>query len=672
MKFNRLRLTNIGAFYGNYDFNLKSDSGSGGNIVLLGGKNGSGKTTILESIRLALYGPLAYGYKTESAPYFEKVFSKLNSNAIKNRESKYQIIIDFEMVENFEKNVYTLRRSWVHTKATIKEELDIQRNYRQLSVQEKEFFTNKLREEMPPQLLEFFLFDGERISQIISDDTLSGYLKESARVMFNIDLFETLELDLLSFMKHEGVSSKLTNDEKELLASEEKINGLLNQRKSLLDENNEIEREIDEQLASLKQLEREYDIQGGLRKGQREQLLRDMNRIEEYRGGLMGKNKELISTIMPFCLIRDLLHEVVTQIEQESKHEVIENLSQVLHAELFFKTIEGLEQNQYLTLHSSKEDVSKMLLQSLFRSIEMENRNTLYIHKASVQQRTEVKRLYEDTLRFDPDLVRNNLLENEKLIEEVREIRNRISASDSTEELKDIMEEINRTQNKISTLEHRKEQLKVSLTTLEEQILTEKKRCEDLRSKLIQLRKQENVFTIVSRVIEVSRKFKSLQMKKKLQQVEIETTKMLQRLFRKELFVTRVFIHPETFVMKLFNSNNEEINKDILSAGEKQILLMSTIWAMTNCSKRKLPFVFDTLLGRLDQTHKKSIIEHYLPRCGEQILILSTDSEIDQEFYKLIKPLVARTYTIEFNTSKSLIEVSDTYFNFPYDKRGLQ
>ena len=52
---------------------------------------------------------------------------------------------------------------------------------------------------------------------------------------------------------------------------------------------------------------------------------------------------------------------------------------------------------------------------------------------------------------------------------------------------------------------------------------------------------------------------------------------------------------------------NNELEKRTLSAGEKQILLISIIWAIFQCSGRQVPFIFDTLLGRLDKTHKAAI-----------------------------------------------------------------
>jgi len=665
MKINRLRLTNIGVFYGDYDFNLKTNTNHE-NIVLIGGKNGSGKTTILESIRLALYGPLAFGYKTETDSYFEKIEAKLNTQALKNHENKYQIILDFEINENFEKNSYTLRRSWMRSKNSIKEVLIIYRNHRELSNQEKEIFVSKLREEMPPQLLEFFLFDGERISNIVSDDTLPDYLQKSAKVMFNLDLFETLETDLQMFIKHGAIKIKLTEVEKQILENKDKLTTLIDQRSSLLDEKIQIEKEIDEQRALLNSLKKRYEVYGGLMKEQRDALLQEMNQIEQYRGGLMEKTKELISTIMPFCIVRDLLADVVSQMEIESRNEIISNLTKVINGNQVSHSLKHLQENGDITVNGDLDLVASRFIVRLLENID--HCDITPIHNASVHQRMEVELLYKETMQLDPEIIKNNFIENDRLIEQLQDIRNKINANDSSSELKELLDEMNQIHNTLAVLQHRMGQLMVNLSLLEEQISAELKKSDQLKAKLIQSRKSNNVFYVVNKVLDVSKKFRSIQLKKKLQQVEMETVKMLQLLFRKELFVVRVHIDPDTFVLRLFNRNNEEINKDILSAGEKQILLMATIWAMAKCSKRELPFVFDTLFGRLDQTHKQSIIKHFLPKCGKQVIILSTDSEIDVQHYELIKPRIAREYTIEYNTLNSTVEKSEEYFHFQRSK----
>lgn len=646
---------------GNRDFDLKPESNKK-NVILFGGKNGSGKTTILESIRLALYGPLAFGYKTETPSYFERIYSKLNTFALKKREQLFQIILDFELVENFERIPYRLRRGWNVSKAALKEEFTVQRNFREISNKEKEIFLTKLREEFPPQLLEFFLFDGERISQVISDNTLPEYLRQSAKVMFNLDLFESLENDLQTFVKQETVHNKLTEEEQHLISIKDKLRLYNQRREELLNEKDQVEQDIEEHRALLNALRRDYEVNGGLLREQREELLKKMNEIEQFRGAMMEQNKEIISTILPFCLVRDLLADIVSQMEKESKNEVSSNITALIQRDNIIDILLKLQEHGQVTLNNNPNFVAQHVLQSLIDSLKQFNLEP--IHHASVQQRAEVNRIFKETVQFEPSQVINNFKENEKLISQVKELRAKIHNHDSVEELKDILEKINRTQNKLIALQHRKEQLAVHLASIEEDILGEEKNYENLKAKLIQARKSENIFSVVNKVIDVSQKFRRMQLMKKLHQVEMETTSMLQHLFRKELFVVKVFIHPETFILKLYGSNNEEISKESLSAGEKHILLLSTIWAMAKCSRRKLPFVFDTLLGRLDQTHKKRILQHFLPECGEQVLILSTDSEIDQEHYEIIKPIVSHTYTLEFNTLHSTVESVENYFDF--------
>ncbi|GED28688.1 hypothetical protein BAG01nite_47900 [Brevibacillus agri] len=661
MKFNRLRITNIGAFYGNFDFDLRTFNANQ-NVVLFGGKNGAGKTTILESIRLALFGPLAYGYKTESVPYFDKISSKLNSYAVKNRENKFQVILDLELVENLQRNVYVLRRSWQLERDTIKEDLEIICNQRILSSQEKDIFQTKLREETPPQLLELCLFDGEKVAQAISDEILSSYLQETAKVMFNLDLFENLETDLKTYLKQDAIQETLSSDQQKILELENTLQMLNKQRALIMQEQVEIETKIEENQSSLENSEKQFEIHGGLLKEQRDSLINQMNDIEQERRAMMDKNRDLISTLLPFALVKDILHDVNRQMENETKLEIIEGLKQMTQQSDFDHILQNLTRKGVILAQKETAAASEALYTEFLGLLSIESSEP--IHRASYQQKAEIVSISNQVNQFDPKEISDNIKRNAKMIKTIQEIRQKINENDMTSELRDLLENINEAKNRNIALLHRKEQLNISRSDLEEQIQKVTNTYLKLKEKLIHSRKAENIFAITKRVLDVSKEFRRLQMQKKLQDVEIEAARMLQLLFRKELFVVRVFIHPETFQLKLFNSTNEEINKESLSAGEKQLLLLSTIWAMAHCSRRRLPFVFDTLLGRLDQTHKKSIIEHLIPRCGDQVIILSTDSEIDEEHYKLIQPAVVSTYTIEYNTQKSTIEVGKHFFTF--------
>ncbi|WP_347861065.1 hypothetical protein U0355_10220 [Salimicrobium sp. PL1-032A] len=101
---------------------------------------------------------------------------------------------------------------------------------------------------------------------------------------------------------------------------------------------------------------------------------------------------------------------------------------------------------------------------------------------------------------------------------------------------------------------------------------------------------------------------------------------------------------------------------DKLSAGEKEILLLSLIWAMFKASGRRVPFIFDTLLGRLDKTHKSTVLSKLIPASGEQTLVLSTDTEIDEFHYDLIKPHLSHVYTLDFDNEKQSVSIHPDYF----------
>lgn len=661
MKFTRLRLTNIGVFYGNYDFDLNTRINHQ-NVVLFGGKNGSGKTTILEAIRLALFGCFSYGYRTETPSYFEKVEPMLNSRAKKRGEKLFQIFLDIESVENLERREYTLKRSWILNKNNIKEKLSVTRNGEPLSEKEIDIFQTKLRQETPPQLLEFCLFDGERLSQVLSNDTFSLYLKETAKVMFNLDLFEGLDSDLTTMIKQDSIYGSLTDEQRKLLELEETYSKFKKQHDEIIRQEEAIITAIEEKKATLDDLNRQFELHGGLAKDLRNELVSQMNQIEQKRRVMMEKNKEIISSLFPFVLIKDLVLEVTEQMEKESIYDLREKVSKRVSPNKIEHILESFVASEVLKTEADLSRISKNLFNELIKLLPGDSSKK--IHAASNQQFAEVEFLYKQICEIQPEKIVKTFKDNALMIKQVQEIRRQIDENDNTSDLRELLDNIYGIKNELSSLELRKEQIDVNRGQLEEHVSALKQQIDVLKQKVIKARKAENVFEITKRVLEVSRAFQVMQMKKKLQQVEIQTARMLQKLFRKELFVVRVSIDPETFQLKLFDSSNDEINKNILSAGEKQILLLSTIWAIASCSKRRLPFVFDTLFGRLDQTHKRGIIKHLIPRCGDQVIILSTDSEIDEEHYKEISRSLAKTYTIDYDSKESTVKVTEQYFNF--------
>ncbi len=107
-------------------------------------------------------------------------------------------------------------------------------------------------------------------------------------------------------------------------------------------------------------------------------------------------------------------------------------------------------------------------------------------------------------------------------------------------------------------------------------------------------------------------------------------------------------IDPKTFEVCLLNQSGDEINKQQLSAGEKQIFAIAILEALARTSGRKLPVIIDTPLGRLDSHHRSNLVENYFPSASHQVVILSTDTEIDQVYFETLKPHISHVYNVEY------------------------
>ena len=101
---------------------------------------------------------------------------------------------------------------------------------------------------------------------------------------------------------------------------------------------------------------------------------------------------------------------------------------------------------------------------------------------------------------------------------------------------------------------------------------------------------------------------------------------------------------------------------DSLSAGERQMLALSILWGLALASNRKLPNIIDTPLARLDSAHRKNIINNYLPNASEQMIVLSTDEEIDQVLLEGVKPHLSRCYQLVYSDKTQSTNVTEGYF----------
>ena len=121
-------------------------------------------------------------------------------------------------------------------------------------------------------------------------------------------------------------------------------------------------------------------------------------------------------------------------------------------------------------------------------------------------------------------------------------------------------------------------------------------------------------------------------------------------------------IDPATLKVTLYDRDNNQFDKSELSAGERQMYAFAILEAMTKTSGRKLPTIIDTPLGRLDSKHRGRLAEQYFPSASHQVVILSTDTEVDEGFFNKLSPDISHAYHLDYDETDNCTSAEYGYF----------
>jgi DNA sulfur modification protein DndD len=132
-------------------------------------------------------------------------------------------------------------------------------------------------------------------------------------------------------------------------------------------------------------------------------------------------------------------------------------------------------------------------------------------------------------------------------------------------------------------------------------------------------------------------------------------------LMHKKIF-NKAVINPDNFKVTLYDLSNKPMPKEELSAGEKQIYAIAILWALAKTSGRALPFIVDTPLGRLDSEHRLNLVQNFFPVASHQVIIFSTDTEIDKQYFEELSDNIARSFQLDYSNSEGRTIVDKGYF----------
>ncbi|MCF6257084.1 MAG: DNA sulfur modification protein DndD [Gammaproteobacteria bacterium] len=629
-------------------------------IILFGGLNGAGKTTTLTAVRLVLYGKQSLGMgvsQKEYDDYLAKSIHRTKTQAATQPNSA-SIELTFTYASQGVENCYTVKRHWMvkGKNQTVTEHITIAENDEPLSELSDEQCQGFLNELIPIGVSDLFFFDGEKISEL-AEDTKGEALGDSIKKLLGLDLIETLDADLGILLRNESKkgSSKdrkrqIANLEKELEQHEIKASHALEQfnqsfitRKALDSEGEKLENQL--------------SSRGGAWAATREIAIKKQATLHEEQRLLEESLREVFSGNYPFTIAANFAQKTLVQLRSEYTHKRHTYTAQVLNDRMksLTKSLHGfLDQDDFQRVNNAIQNELGSFTDSLG--------NLQVIHDVS------------DTLFTTIETTVNNALTQQKL--RLTELHKRLSdVSDELDkagkniarapeeaQIKPIIDKISKTHEKRAMcIALQKKQVELHKRHLRDAISVARQ-LDKLTSAITSDEEQVRTLQYATGAKALLKGFSTELAKRKVKDLETEFVNSFYRLSRKEDINLTASIDPKTFTVSLLSEDGREVNKDELSAGEKQIYAISILEALARTSGRRLPIIIDTPLGRLDSVHRSKLINNYFPYASHQMIILSTDTEVDEAFYHELSPSISHAFKLDYEPTESCTRATEAYF----------
>lgn len=643
MKIRKLIMHNFGVYASTNILEIKGSNP----IVLIGGMNGRGKTTILEAILLGLYGSNSFAY-TESKYVTYGQYLKSYVNKADGTLETY-VEIEFS-VDPADEEVYCVRRDWDGKGQRVREKILVKKNG-----EENEFLTENwvmfVENILPSALSNFFFFDGEKIAELAIEDT-SEQMKESIKEMLGITVLDVLQGDVGKLINKVSKNSEGKQDLQKLEELRAKKDNAGTALKDVDDIISAAKKELEELQVELEKLNVEYSVKGGGILKQKNQL---MKRRSESLATIASSQEQLLELVageMPLILVADLVRDILekSKVEHEQK----------INLMAFEKICSSYEK------FNMKSEVVNGFID--FMKSEMGTFGEEELYGLSDLSLYQVEALNNSGLKQSAKKAKELLMKRNIHQKEIEDIDNSLSVDIDEKLLSEIFEDIRGKEREIIKKKVEIENLEKERATLHGTLIMAEsefsKYAENLLSVLESIDADERTVKYAHMAIEIIKLYRIRLQERKTEILAQTMTRCYKKLANKKNLIDYIKMDSKTLDLHYINKEGEEIAKKRLSAGEKQLMVISLLWALAICSKKKLPVIIDTPLSRLDLSHRQALIKTYFPKASDQTIILSTDSEIDENYYALMKKSIGDEFTLEYSDKTKSTTIKSGYFGW--------
>ncbi len=641
MRFKSIAIENVFSYYGlkHFDFEKKDEP-----VVLIIGENGFGKTSFINSVKIALHGInkdiLNIGNQILSKEDFVVGNSKKNFSGMLNRKAKLDGTNEAKIsVTLDDDDLYIVERTFTFKDGSYVESLMLYDEEHALLAQGDDA-QDIINQKISPTMARFFFFDGEKI-QTIADFSHAEFTQMLEDVL-ELDIYDQMASDA-EYLIRKINKAELDQDLQIKVEQKEEVHEKLkenititeetfaNEKKVVLKEMEGQKREVDNKLKKLKSRFQEP----------LSQARESFKEAEEKRKELIGLMKQATLVQLPMLLDVSLKIKVSEDIDANYRGKVqIDSNVLAIKKEQLMKLLDTIE----------NKDMIATAFDNVFQS-SSENQSVSFADPHKLEQ------------QFDalPKIVLNDLL---------------TELSDNSHAIREFQNEIISLEHKIADDKKEYEEDFILATKLTENIIRQTVKCEILEEKIgtlqeeeKELRKELGKLTMqehkndlanakvkaLKSIIEVSSVMKQKIKTDKRDNIE-KSINIKFKLLKKEGYEADKIILDKNFNINLYDLDGNAMDILSSSSGQKQIIATALIWGISEYIAEDIPMIIDTPLGRLDEKNQSLILNKFYPEVSKQVIILPTPSELKHEGFKSLVKHVSQTFMLKNAGSATSVE----------------
>ena len=632
-------------------------------IILIGGMNGGGKTTLFEAICGALYG-----LKIKNKAHFQEL---LNNGAIGKVEPTIILELTFEGMVLGRMQEYLLRRTYKLNPADKPVE-NVLLNMdgtpfsygtatppQQRAINEQQ--VNKIiKANLPQELSKYFLFDAMQSSELLKENVFAQIIKDNIQNVMGFNKYLQMK-NAAEHQQQEWAARRL-----EAQKEAEEYNGLCEQRNQLVELQEENAKLQDDKYKYLTSIQTEYDAakEGAKESAETERKIQELEAsvkdTQELSKRYNTQLKHVVETLEINVFFPKLAQGITNEVndiirQKEALKQEREGVLSVEQMREVTTKILGYLKSKYLCPESVEDDDVVAYLKSQQESLHRKD-NYAFMDESELEA---LKNLLNANAVNEFITLNDSRHDLEKRLEnydnQLRQISllRRSMVNGNTEIIK-AYEEASR---ELESLKKEADNRKVSIKKLEQKI----------HQFDVQIQQEPDVkYDMLVKLKPFFEDVADTLLRRKKEKIEEDMKEQLNKLlisYKGCIAKVELSDRMENFTIRLYHKAGNEISLNQLNAASKQIFIQVLLKVLRNLGDYNPPVMIDTVMGVLDEESRDVLMEEYFPGLAEQTILLCTTSEIrkDKDYLKL-EPFLSRSYTLVRDVERQSTHIEEGYF----------